>query len=268
MSSIIFEGNTYIFGATVSANPGTGVSSYVFGGLSSGSTFGFILRAFNSFGFSNFVGPALTKTLEQILETREAINLFSWTFPYEAISGLGTYISGSTVNIFVSSDDLSKTQFWSWGGGAAGSTLVYGISDPFGGTSAFRWRSSSAGGSNILENNESTSPVVVPQPGNTYIISFWLDASRGIPSVPGYGSGSVAVRYFGSSSFATVTQILPYIGTPGAEIQLAPSASGWVRYAFVFNPVTSALNVRLINGSAGSGTYRELYMYGPQLELA
>jgi hypothetical protein len=268
MSSVFFEGNTYTFGATVSANPGTGTTSYVFGGLSSGSTFGFILRAFNSFGLSNLVGPALTKTLEQILETREAINLFSWTFPYEPISGLNTYISGSTVNILVSSDDLSKTQFWSWGGGAAGSTLVYGIDDPFGGTAAFRWRSPSSGGSTILENNESTSPVVVPQPGNTYILSFWLDASRGLTVVPGYGSTKPFIRYFGSASSAEISQILPYQGTAGQPMQYAPGASSWVRYAFVFNPVTSALNVRLMSGSAGAGSYRELYMYGPQLELA
>jgi|688.fasta_scaffold25499_10 hypothetical protein len=62
MSSIYFDGNTYTFGATVSANIGTGTTSYVFGGLTSGFSFGFIIRSFNSFGFSNLVGPILRST--------------------------------------------------------------------------------------------------------------------------------------------------------------------------------------------------------------
>jgi hypothetical protein len=62
MSSIYFDGNTYTFGATISANIGTGTTSYVFGGLTSGFSFGFIIRAFNGFGFSNLIGPIIRAT--------------------------------------------------------------------------------------------------------------------------------------------------------------------------------------------------------------
>jgi hypothetical protein len=262
MSSVFFEGNTYTFGATVSANPGTGTTSYVFGGLSSGSTFGFILRAFNGFGFSNFIGPAISKTLQQILESRDPINLFSWSFPYLPISSANTYLSGNTVNIFVSSDDLTKTQFWSWGGGAAGSTLVYGINDPFGGTSAFMWRSISSGGGVGIGPTEPTNNTIVPQTGVTYIMSFWLDSSRG--STVGM---QPSLRYSGTPTGIALTQILPYVGTAGQAMQYAPGASGWVRYAWLFNPTqSSSLTIKLIGGSRGAGTFAELYMYGPQLE--
>ena len=60
--SIIFSGNTYNFGATVAARLGTGTTSYVFSGLCAGSTYGFIIWAFNAGGTSSIVGPVIFLT--------------------------------------------------------------------------------------------------------------------------------------------------------------------------------------------------------------
>jgi hypothetical protein len=267
MSSIYFDGNTYTFGATVSANPGTGTTSYVFGGLSSGSTFGFILRAFNSFGLSNLVGPVISFILSGVEEQRENINLFSWSFPYQPREGLNGFYTGSDTNLLFASDDLPNTTFWSYGLGSPGASMIGGQTGPLGEKNAFLWTSVTSGGGVILMTSETGRPVI-GLPGNTYMLSFWLDASRGVTTLPAYGALNPSVYQPQTASFLALSQILPYTGTPGQDMQYAPGACGWVRYAWTFVPTSGLLEVRLLAGSAPSGSQRSVYIYGPQLELA
>jgi hypothetical protein len=268
MSTIVFEGNTYTFGATVSANPGTGTTSYVFGGLNSGQTYGFIIWAFNGFGSSSIVGPATQITLSQIPEEqRPAVNLFSWQFPYTPLSGINSYYSGNDTNLMLATDDLSNTTFWSYGLPGAGASMIGGQTDPFGGTSAFLWTSFTTGGGTIVSTSGGGNPTV-GLPGNTYILSFWIDGSRGVTNIPAYGAGSPAVYMPSLARFATLYQIMPYTGTAGQPMQFAPGSCGWVRYAWEFAPSDGWLEIRLINASAGGGSQRRVYIYGPQLELA
>jgi hypothetical protein len=225
MSSIIFEGNTYTFGATVSANLGTGTTSYVFGGLSSGSTFGFILRAFNNFGFSNFVGPAISKTLQQILEVRDSINAFSWSWPQEASMYWGyDYTTGSDVNLFYDSSNLSAT-YW----GFAGFTrTAYPELMPTGNTG---WLVQSSGGYAFLIQN----PAPTLELGNTYIVSWYQHT--------GSSSGLLYSMYgteIGAGDQLSIQQLLPQVGSVisgsvGISL-LGPTGgqTGWIRYAVQF----------------------------------
>lgn len=268
MSSIIFEGNTYTFGATVSANPGTGTTSYVFGGLNSGQTYGFIIWAFNSGGTSSIVGPITKVTLSEIPEEqRAAVNLFSWQFPYTPLEGQFAYYSGNDTNLLYASDDLSNSTFWAYGQGNAGASMIGGQTGPFGELNAFLWTSYTIGGGTIVKTANDARPTV-GQPGSTYILSYWLDASRGITNVPGYGAAQPTVYMPTLAQFTALTQILPYTGTAGQAMQYAPGASGWVRYAWTFVPPNGYLDISLLSGSAGSGSQRRVYIYGPQLELA
>jgi titin len=90
--SIFFSGNTYNFGATVAAKIGTGTTSYVFSGLSSGSAYGFIIWAFNSFGSSPIVGPTIFLTNEiptpedfSVSQFGENAVILNWVYDPETV---------------------------------------------------------------------------------------------------------------------------------------------------------------------------------------
>jgi hypothetical protein len=271
MSFIFFDGNTYTFGATVSANLGTGTTSYVFGGLSSGATFGFILRAFNGFGFSNFVGPVLSKTLQQILEVRDEIPALAWNYPYMEQGALVIIESGSTVNQIVSSEDLGNTYVWT---NVSSMGLIRGITAPDGSTTAF-----GLSGNNYFTNEHQgrlypetdNQNLISMESGNTYIYSIWHNLS---------GTKLDAFRIFDlatPSPFATIKQILPIEGpeqTTNRYLWTHPSGptapTGWVRYAATIKPnhgptgtvLLYAFYFAEINLSPTLPTY----VWGPQFE--
>jgi hypothetical protein len=251
MSSIFFDGNTYTFGATVSANPGTGTTSYVFGDLSFGSTFGFILRAFNSFGFSNFVGPTVSKTLQQILETRDAINAFAWSYQYYTTGGNQTTSGGTTGNLFTSSGDLSSTTIWTFWS-AAGYSRTTGFTAPNiptntdGLTSAWRLVSPNDTSSKQLSQTRYL------EYGNTYIFSIYIDLTNS-PSASAMRRPSAW------------TQTGPTYGV-GTNITIPAGATGWTRFEFT-QYVTSTLRRQTVPlvSFPGGGPFT-VVIWGPMLE--
>jgi hypothetical protein len=257
MSSIIFEGNTYTFGVTVSANPGTGTTSYVFGGLSSGWTYGFIIWAFNGFGNSNIVGPISIATLP-ILEERSIVAAFAWNWDtpilgggsqdliyYSAYGVTGDRDSASEINYYVSSENLGNTNWFSnpspstlpkavpsW------ITLLSGITDPFGGTGAFIFR----GFTNTSQTLRINQPISDVPAGQTYIMSMYINTS-GVTSnwtVSNSWKGAFSSGSISSQQGITMTQILPTYGSyPSGSIaptiQFPPGLSaGWHRFAWRF----------------------------------
>lgn len=256
MSSIIFEGNTYTFGATVSANPGTGTTSYVFGGLSSGSTFGFILRAFNGFGFSNFIGPVIKFTESMIEESREIIGALAWTWEGNDNQEF-QYFSGSTLNMFYDSENFGAT-WWDYPGYTRSQ---FAELTPIGTTG---WLIQAQPGYQFI----SQSPIL--ESGSTYMISWYqhTGSSAGllfqiytITGVPGDPFG------------LPMQQILPQVGigvtSSTAMSLLGPTGgqTGWIRYAVQVYVVGSSryfyTPFRLNDSIPGS---RGFILASPQLE--
>jgi hypothetical protein len=259
MSFIIFDGNTYTFGATVSANPGTGTTSYVFGGLSSGATFGFILRAFNGFGFSNFVGPTISKTLQQILETRDAINAFSWSYQHSPSFNIQAYVNdGNTYNFFAASENLGNTLYWRWATTLSGSTVTSGITAPDGSTTAWDL---------YLPPNASSkslSQTVFFEFGNTYIVSFYLNLSTslGISLIRRPVGGAGTWEQIDAQTGLTLGSL------SDTFITIPPGATSWTRFNFrrYHNSLTSNATLAVLN-FGGTGVTLSIDFWGPQLEI-
>lgn len=275
MSSIIFEGNTYTFGATVSANPGTGTTNYVFGGLSSGSTYGFIIWAFNSGGTSSIAGPVNLSTLSIApAELRDSINSYMWSWPVSMNWGFD-YTTGSDTNLFYSSEDLG-TAYWGY---ADHVRTPSGITLPNGYTSGKIITDPS--GYQLIEQAHRL-PV-----GSTFIVSWYQHStlgSAGTDLFPNfYGQGVSDINTFYQQ------QLLPQLGTAFIGTGLLPPSmggsllgptagqSGWIRYAMLVM-ITPANNVfgglpmtardilfqfRLND----KGFTRTFYFGAPQLEL-
>jgi hypothetical protein len=223
MSSVFFEGNTYTFGATVSSNPGTGTTSYVFGGLSSGSTFGFILRAFNNFGFSNFVGPVVKMTESFLEESREMIGAFhySWNTDADTFPVLN-YSSGSTLNLFFDSENMSVD----WWGSAGLTRTPAGITLPNGRNNGIIFTTPS----DFNFYNIGQAPNL--EGGATYVYSWYMNETLGnvINNV------LLLSVVSGNVNSPLRKQILPVEGTWGTSGTILKNAAltGWVRYAFEF----------------------------------
>lgn len=260
MSTIVFEGNTYTFGATVSANPGTGTTSYVFGGLNAGQTYGFIIWAFNGFGNSNIVGPANITTLPQLLpESREMVSAFAYSWGLTDSFPVLRYSTGSTLNMFYDSETISST--W-WGVGGATRTPS-GVTLPNGRNNGI-----------ILTNPIGAATFnQFPQllGGNTYVYSFYLNESLG-------SGGIQAALYFVDGSRGILRrQILPlesaWTSSGAFQTLLRDSGlSGWVRYAFeLYANYGDAINERGLYYVVGIRTpnifeIRDYYFGSPQLE--
>ena len=250
MSSIIFEGNTYTFGATVSANPGTGTTSYVFGGLSSGWTYGFIIWAFNGFGSSSIVGPTIKSTISSLAEQREPFGALAWVWdPISAVYTSLRYDTGSEINMFYDSDTLGS-EFW----GFAGYTRTpYHELLPTGTT-----------GWNVQSNHEYQFLQQYPtlESGNSYMISWYQHTS----STPGMRFQIYGVEQGGGDSVPK-QQKLPQVGlaNTGSISLLGPTGgqSGWIRYAvevYITGPTRTFVTPFR---TSGGGTY---IIGAPQLE--
>ena len=264
MSSIFFGGNTYTFGATVSANPGTGTTSYVFGGLSSGWTYGFIIWAFNGFGPSSIVGPTIKSTIQDISEQRSDINVFSWVqWPHSQIGGNYSTVGRdtSTYNLFVDSENLGTT----WWGMPGFTRENSGITLPNGYTSGKKITSS--GGYEFLNQRS------LLMAGSTYIVSWYMHQTLGCASqmlYVTYGIGG------GAADTIQLQQILPVVGsgyTNSALIPLlgptAPGDTGWVRYAvrlYVTGSETREFYMPFRTNDVAQ--VRPFYIGAPQLELS
>ena len=201
MSSIVFEGNTYTFGATVSANPGTGTVNYSLSGLASGSTYGFIVWAYNGLGPSSIVGPisALTKIN---LDDREPIVMFMWQYPGVDIPIELTYnyITRNATNYISPSQASPNGITTSWGTivqfGNVGTTLDVapwivktGLTAPDGSTTSMELKEKGGCGSGTFQYTIGTIEYESPsysrpyiyssEPGSTLYLSFWQNTSLG-----------------------------------------------------------------------------------------
>ena len=298
MSSIIFEGNTYTFGATVSANPGTGTTSYVFGGLSSGWTYGFIIWAFNGVGPSSIVGPIIKNTLfESIGEERPQIQALAWAWlvpprgPYQSSTMYSAYgvtsgpDSGNSINYYTSSENLGNTSWFSFTyTKPSWLEIISDVTDPFGGTGAYIFRGSPPSSSTFrLQQELGGMP-----PGKTYIVSFYvnLDGNTG----PNWTVSNQWFGGYGPFRGISMQQILP-IGATASTATISPTVifpsglSGWQRFAWrMYAPLIldeTALNFftnvsgltwenmrsTIIERTFSSGVTTNIYLYGPQLEI-
>jgi hypothetical protein len=221
MSSIIFEGNTYTFGATVSANPGTGTTSFIFGGLNFGQTYGFILRSFNNFGFSNFAGPIVKLTESIFEESREMIGAFAYSWGLTSAYPSIYYDSGSTLNMMLDSETMSST----WWGQPGLTRTPSGVTLPNGRNNGIIFTTPS--GFNYYD----IAQLPILQGGQTYVYSFYLNETL--------GSGGIDfLLYFVAGSNTPMRrQILPVTGSwtnsnAYSNMQRGVGLTGWVRYAF------------------------------------
>jgi hypothetical protein len=287
MSYIIFEGNTYTFGATVSANPGTGTTSYVFGGLSSGWTYGFIIWAFNGFGNSNIVGPVTKVTLSEIPEEiRPMIGAASWAWPHSRLNNSITIGSGSELNLIPVSEDMSNRSYWSYptqtsalGGSVKGATMTTGFTAPDGTNTAFKYEFGNTSDSGY----RTITPLlnITPIYGGTYIASIYVTGTN-------YGATSWNTNFYTLVSGSALMpgyqqQILPTTGTKTTSTQLNINFSGycgatWNRFAWVlyidpsspgFNSTLGYIDTRywsFMRPTANAGQIGEMYLWGPQLE--
>ena len=302
MSSVFFEGNTYTFGATVSANPGTGTTSYVFGGLSSGSTFGFILRTFNEFGFSNFVGPSIIQTLSTIPEEqRDEFVAFAWSwlapangFPFGIYNNTySTYDvsigpnSGNNINYFVSSENPGNTNWFNaydpiskpnW------LNIISGVTDPLGGTGGYIFNAKPDISQTLILQQR----IAHLQMGRTYIMSMYIN-------VDGTTSGwSVKNELGGAYNLPgrgiSMQQILP-IGATASSASISPNVvfptgtTSWQRFAWImYLPVITdplvlsgttptsgntwdMVTSTILSRTMDAGITANIYIFGPQLEL-
>jgi hypothetical protein len=264
MSTIVFGGNTYTFGATVSANPGIGTTSYLFGGLNAGQTYGFIIWAFNSGGTSGIVGPTVISTLSDIIEQRSDINVFSWvSWPHSQLGGNYSTVGRdtSTYNLFVDSENLGTT-WWKIAGFTRENS---GITLPNGYTSGKKITSS--GGYEFLNQ------VSLLTAGSTYIVSWYMHQTLGSASqmlFVTYGNAA------GAGDTIPLQQILPVVGssyTNSAIIPLlgptAPGDTGWVRYAVrLYVPGNNTREFYMPFRTTDVAQVRSFYIGAPQLELS
>ena len=296
MSSIIFEGNTYVFGATVSANAGTGTTNYIFGGLNNGSTYGFIVWAFNGIGPSSIVGPVTKVTLSEILEERLPFTAFAWAWRggilggyqwdvmYSAYGVTSGSDSGNTANYYLSTEDLGNTSWFStaytkptW------LNVISGITDPFGGTGAFIFNATPAS-SQTLNLRQSLGGM---PPGVTYVMSFYINLDG---TTSGWSVSNSWFAAFSGTRGISMQQILPE-GATAASPTIAPNVifptgkTGWQRFAWrlyappVVDPalvggttVVTGLtweNIRstVLTRTFSAGVTANVYLYGPQFEI-
>lgn len=282
MSTIVFGGNTYTFGATVSGNLGTGTTSYVFGGLSSGWTYGFIIWAFNGFGNSNIVGPITKVTLSEVPEeNRPLIAVLDWNPPYYIISPVTVYQDPTPINntnLFIGSINLTPTSAGGTWWGTDGNVQVVppmsittGFTAPDGSTTGWKFQSSSNTGWSV-------SRTVYLEKGFTYYLSFYYDHRNG-----NTGNISYPNMYWDGGSipsgivFVPRQQILPVIGAMTTSSQTASpgTSTGWTRYAFQFYAqydLNTRLNIgglfNIPSGNALGVSNGVRYYWGPQLEKA
>ena len=245
MSSIVFGGNTYTFGATVSANPGTGTTSYVFGGLSSGWTYGFIIWAFNGVGSSNIIGP-ITKTtlLTPPLESRDMISAFAWSYQDLPVFNEIAPSSGVTFNMVASSDNLLDTFAFPRFGDLG---LESGYTAPNGSTLGTKVTLLSGLGGNL--NQE-----FFFDRGVTYIFSVYVDLTN---------TNTLLEKPW------QWTQISPGYGAPGnVYYTIPPGTTGWTRFEFAYNWPNDyrRTEIAIVRFGYGGPTPRSTIVYGPQME--
>lgn len=274
MSSIIFEGNTYTFGATVWANPGTGNTSFVFTTLSPGSTYGFIIWAFNNFGNSSIVGPVTKVTLPT--EQREEIVIYSWVYPG---ADIGTpylfrdYLVENSTNLISPSQASPKgvtgpfgpvytTGLW---------TIRQGFTAPDGSTTASEFADGSTNAAGSVElyflKNGDYAPLASTT-GYTFYMSFWQNTSLGKT----FNNGcNFRGRRVSDSAFVSLIgkQIYPTVGaTSFFPRNVYPTGScGWIRFVFEFVGNTdyyqSSCQINNTKAGASGSTW---YYWGFQAE--
>jgi hypothetical protein len=275
MSSIVFEGNTYTFGATVSANPGTGTTSYVFGGLSSGSTYGFILWTFNGFGPSSIVGPITKVTLSSIPEEFRDPIVTMGTIPYNVgYDGWSIYTNPdannpnllpSSTNLFTASSVPAGTLvYYVNNGNQPPASNKTGFTAPDGSTTAYEMVATAI--SSFMIN-----ATIAVEPGYTYYISYYHDLGRGAGTT---GMGAPTMYYYSPTRIIQTRQILPVVGSPGygqqALYPTGPTApTGWTRFAYEFYASPGITGTRTISLTLlGPNQGKTGYFWGPQLERA
>jgi hypothetical protein len=264
MSSIVFEGNTYTFGATISANPGTGTTSYVFGGLSSGWTYGFIIWAFNGLGPSSTVGPITKVTLSEIPEEeRPLIGAGAWVWAHEPLESYEIYFSEDPVNILPATADFNDTRIWT----PVYTSISTGHTAPDGSTTGWAFYKSSG----TPRYNTRFYPTL-PDAGGTYIFSAYIDVSRGVSTgLRFHISRDTSSRWpLGNPVGFTMAQILPVTGpfqySTIRDISFPAGVTGWQRVAVeILVPVTpDAVNISPFSHNSSAGS--TLYIWGVQLE--
>ena len=283
MSTIVFEGNTYTFGATVSANSGTGNTSFVFTTLSPGSTYGFIIWAFNTFGPSTIVGPITRVTFPS--ESREEIVVLSWGYPGLDLSSnviVFDYLTRNPTNLINPSQASPNGVTGPFGPSYISTTaptiiITQGYTAPDGSlTSSELLDRGTTLGQSIehyfesieVETGQKTLLPTTGITGTTYYFSFWQNTSLGRTS--GVSVNTRGRRADLVTEIFNSRQIYPTAGSISQfpSVIYPTGSCGWVR--FVFESVAPGISypnvsVRLgfNRGSSGNDRY---YIWGTQYE--
>ena len=261
MSTIIFQGNTYTFGATVSANPGIGTTSYVFGGLGVGSTYGFIIWAFNSGGTSSIDGPATIITLSEVPpELRSEISSFAWSYQYKPGYDITYTSSGTTYNYLASSADMSTSSPWKWPT-TAGYTRTTGYTAPDGSTTAWDFYSNANNSSKYIAID------TFGEIGATFILSYYVDLTNTYTALgnwqrPGH-NGNQWTQI--DSETGAVYSVTPD-AWGNAKVVVPVGATGWTRFTYRWYNNTSSAQMNLAMLWYGGGPTLSARIWGPQLE--
>lgn len=274
---VYINGNTYTLGATVGAIAGTGGSTnyfFSFQNLISGSTYNFIVVAYNFSGFSGYAGPVIVYNPPG-QETRPEVFVFAWDWPnYSGAQAYRVWSSGSTANLVTSSFDMSRTDY-NWGGQNITET-VGGQTDPFGGTDAMIIRCSGLSQEGGFPRYCAWLPMVYNvESGNTYVFSFWHNVTTGT-TIDTFRAAAVNSSNTGPYAIpVAVNQLLPTpisVRSPSNEqsIQYQSGLTGWVRFAYEFyvgltHDLVRCHIISKNNPPVDVPNGYTMYFYGPQL---
>lgn len=256
MTDIIIDnqGNTYVFGATfgpnTSLNPGiTGSVTHTFTNLISGTTYEFVVVAYNNLGYTGYAGPITVYVLP-----RPKILAFAWSWPNEWVwSGDYWTKSDNAKNLAAFSQDLNVTSI------ANGSSNVWiyqnvpsiqtGITAPDGTLSAFALGTVASAGQYAAIRQIQYDL----KPGTTYTFSYYRNITVGATG--------------GSFRFRNITGL---VGTGNSEPPMSFSGSGWVRYSNTFQTAAqqTGLDFYILSrsNSASETAGVTVYLWGVQLE--
>lgn len=256
---IYINGNTYTLGATVGPISGTGGSTnYFFGNLNYGTTYSFVVVAYNYAGFSGYAGPV---TIHTLAESRQPIFAFAFSWPYDWMSSGGVFTqSTGNKNLLAYSNDLtvSGTNYPTddLNTGTAGcwnridiASVEKGFSDPFGGTGASKITLTNVPGnySRLFQIQQEVKPNTV------YTYSFWTNTTL-------TGNNFSYAIYN-----TTINPNAGYVYIDGGPIDVSAN-NGWIKTTKTFTTGLSQYGVAIYSLNKDNSDGSIAYLWGPQLE--
>lgn len=192
-------------------------------------------------------------------ESRSLISSFAWSYQYQPTYDIAYTSSGSTLNYFASSADLSTSSPWSWPT-TSGYSRTTGYTAPDGTTTA--WDIYTTGNASRKDFSQSTFGEI----GATFILSYYLDLSNsvlgGLLQRPVHGSNQWIQI---DSTTGDVIPVTPD-GFGNARVAIPVGATGWTRFTYRWYNNTDSAQMNLSVFWYGGGPTLSTRIWGPQLE--